>query len=318
MKVKNQEQINTEKHYQMTLMSLKISEIYNIKLYKMSELDDPIFVQYMQSDDIAMAQASAVAYQHELNLNANPTTANAETQKLLTERFTEPHFIVPEFSNENAITIKRPNDEYIMAVRGTRPTNINDLAADAQILINDKNNIRVNSVEKLYNSFKAENPNSKLTLTGHSLGSWVAHQIANKYDEPFVGFNLPASPLGILTDNLDYNTTAEHKIYLTKNLDVISSLNKYTKFTDKVISLPQKQSTLPNWLGSHDIQNYLPDKKETLKPRILKTKRGKNTYYSTPNAEDVRRSQNSVGFVSSCLDNPTLEKCNRRINKKLI
>ena len=302
----------------MTLMSLKISEIYNIKLYKMSELDDPIFVQYMQSDDIAMAQASAVAYQHELNLNANPTTANAETQKLLTERFTEPHFIVPEFSNENAITIKRPNDEYIMAVRGTRPTNINDLAADAQILINDKNNIRVNSVEKLYNSFKAENPNSKLTLTGHSLGSWVAHQIANKYDEPFVGFNLPASPLGILTDNLDYNTTAEHKIYLTKNLDVISSLNKYTKFTDKVISLPQKQSTLPNWLGSHDIQNYLPDKKETLKPRILKTKRGKNTYYSTPNAEDVRRSQNSVGFVSSCLDNPTLEKCNRRINKKLI
>ena len=82
----------------------------------MSELDDPIFVQYMQSDDIAMAQASAVAYQHELNLNANPTTANEETQKLLNERFTEPHFIVPEFSNENAITIKRPNDEYILAV----------------------------------------------------------------------------------------------------------------------------------------------------------------------------------------------------------
>jgi hypothetical protein len=285
----------------------------------MSELDDPIFVQYMQSDDIAMAEASAVAYQHELNLNANVETANAETQKLLNERFTEPHFIVPEFSNENAITIKRPNNEYIMAVRGTRPTNINDLAADAQILLNDKNNIRVNSVEKLYNSFKAENPTSKLTLTGHSLGAYVGHQIANKYNETFVGFNLPASPLGIISDNLDNKTTASHKIYLTKNLDVISSLNKYTNFTDKIITLPQKQSTLPNWLGSHDIQNYLPNKKETLKPRMLKTKRGKNTYYSTPNAEDVRVSaKSSAGFVSSCLDNPTLEKCNRRINKKLI
>lgn len=284
----------------------------------MSELDDPIFVQYMQSDDIAMAQASAVAYQHELNLNANPTTANEETQKLLTERFTEPHFIVPEFSNENAITIKRPNDEYILAVRGTRPTNINDLTADAQILINDKNNIRVNSVEKLYNSFKSENPNSKLTLTGHSLGAYVAHQIANKYDEPFVGFNLPASPLGIISDNVNYNTTAEHKIYLTKNLDVISSLNKYTNFTDKIITLPQKQETLPNWLGSHDIQNYLPNKKETLKPRMLKIKRGKNTYYSTPNEEDVRRSQNNIAIYDNCADNPNLERCAKKINKMLI
>ena len=52
----------------------------------MSELDDPTFVQYIQSDDIAMAQANYVAGQHELNLNSNPTTANAETQKLLNER----------------------------------------------------------------------------------------------------------------------------------------------------------------------------------------------------------------------------------------
>jgi hypothetical protein len=284
----------------------------------MSELDDPIFVQYMQSDDIAMAQASAVAYQHELNLNANVETANAETQKLLNERFTEPHFIVPEFSNENAITIKRPNNEYILAVRGTRITNPSDLVADAQILLNDRNNNRVNNVKELYKSFRDENPNSKLTLTGYSLGAYTAHQIANEYDEEFVGFNLPASPLGIISDNLDYNTTASHKIYLTKNLDVISSLNKYTKFNDTIITLPQKQSTLSSYIGSHSLENFLPTKKEKLKPRMLKTKRGKNTYYSTPNEEDVRRSQNNIAFVSSCLDNPTLEKCNRRINKKLI
>lgn len=278
----------------------------------MSELDDPIFVQYMQSDDIAMAQANHVAGQHELNIIANPTTANAETQKLLNERFTQPHFLVPEFSNENAITIERPNKEYIMAVRGTRITNPSDLVADAQILLNDKNNNRVNNVKELYKSFKAENPTAKLTLTGYSLGAYTAHKIANEYNEVFVGFNLPASPLGILSDNLDYNTTASHKIYLTKNLDVISSLNKYTKFNDTIITLPQKQSTKSSYLGSHSLENFLPSKKEKLKPRMLKTKRGKNTYYSTPNEEHVRRSANTI---DNCADNPSLEKCVKKINK---
>jgi len=283
----------------------------------MSELDDPIFVQYMQSDDIAMAQASDVAYKHELNLIANPATANEETQKLLNERFTEPHFLVPEFSNEHAITIERPNKEYIMAVRGTRPTNISDLKADAQILLNDRNNNRVNSVEKLYKSFRDEQPDAKLTITGHSLGSWVGHVIANKYDEDFVGFSHPAS-LGVLTENFENASTAEHKNYLTKNLDIKSSLNKYGKFNDNIITLPQKQETQQDYFGSHSIQNFLPNKKERLKPKIVKTKRGRNTYYSTPNAEAVRRSSNSsASTYDNCQDNPSLEKCNKKINKAL-
>jgi hypothetical protein len=283
----------------------------------MSELDDPIFVQYMQSDDIAMAQASDVAYKHELNLNANPETANEETQKLINERFTEPHFLVPEFSNEHAITIERPNKEYIMAVRGTRPTNISDLKADAQILLNDRNNNRVNSVEKLYKSFRDEQPDAKLTITGHSLGSYVGHVIANKYDEDFVGFSHPAS-LGVLTENFENAPTAEHKIYLTKNLDIISSLNKYGKFNDNIITLPQKQETQQDYFGSHSIKNFLPNKKEKLKPKIIKTKRGRNTYYSTPNAEDIRRSYNSsASTYDNCQDNPSLEKCNKKITKAL-
>jgi len=283
----------------------------------MSNLDDPLFVQYMQSDDIAMAQASDVAYKHELNVNANPTTANQETQKLLNERFTEPHFLMPQFSNTHAITIERPNKEFILAVRGTRPSNISDLAADAQILLNDRNNSRVDSVEKLYQSFKAEHPTHKLTITGHSLGSWVGHQLANKYNEDFVGFSHPASPLGLLRDNLDYGTSAQHKIYLTKNLDVISSFNKYAKFTDKIISLPQKKETQQDYFGSHSIDNFLPNKKERLQPKIIKTKRGRNTFYETPNAEAIRRSSaSSASVYDNCVDNPSLEKC-KKINKKL-
>jgi len=288
----------------------------------MADFDDPTFRQYIESGDVAMAEASKIAYQHELNVNANPETAIAETQKLINERFNEPHFLIPTHSNENVITIERPNKEYIMAVRGTRPTNINDLAADAQILFNDKNNSRVKSVEEVYKSFRAEQPDAKLTLTGHSLGAYVAHELANKYNETFVGFNLPASPLGVLNSNLDYNTTAEHKVYLTNNLDVISSLNKYTKFTDKIITLPQKQKTINNWFGSHDIDNFTRNNYKTnkkLKPKIVKTKRGLNTYYDIPNAEAVRRSSISNAHIdefSNCFPGAPYEKC-KKINKAL-
>ena len=288
----------------------------------MADFDDPTFRQYIESGDVAMAEASKIAYQHELNVNANPETAIAETQKLINERFNEPHFLIPTHSNENVITIERPNKEYIMAVRGTRPTNINDLAADAQILFNEKNNSRVKSVEEVYKSFRAEQPDAKLTLTGHSLGAYVAHELANKYNETFVGFNLPASPLGVLNSNLDYNTTAEHKVYLTNNLDVISRLNKYTKFTDKIITLPQKQKTINNWFGSHDIDNFTRNNYKTnkkLKPKIVKTKRGRNTYYDMPNAEAVRRSSISSAHIdefSNCFPGAPYEKC-KKINKAL-
>ena len=304
----------------------------------MADFDDPTFRQYIESGDVAMAEASKIAYQHEINVNVNPETAIAETQKLINERFNEPHFLIPTYSNENVITIERPNKEYIMAVRGTRPTNINDLAADAQILFNEKNNSRVKSVEEVYKSFRAEQPDAKLTLTGHSLGAYVAHELANKYNETFVGFNLPASPLGVLNSNLDYNTTAEHKVYLTNNLDVISSLNKYTKFTDKIITLPQKQKTINNWFGSHDIDNFTrndyktnmreasrtrnlaqPFQKVGFKPKIVKTKRGRNTYYDIPNAEAIRRSSISSAHIdefSNCFPGAPYEKC-KKINKAL-
>lgn len=324
----------------------------------MADLDDPTFRQYIESGDVAMAEASKIAYQHELNVNANPETAIAETQKLINERFNEPHFLIPTHSNENVITIERPNKEYIMAVRGTRPTNINDLAADAQILINDKNNSRVKSVEEVYKSFRAEQPDAKLTLTGHSLGAYVAHELANKYSEKYVGFNTPSSPIALVEATINLRTKpiqtittkaisalsdkftnkhAQHKIYLTQNLDVISSLNKYTNFEDKVISIPQKKETLPDWFGSHNIDNFTrsgltnmqeasrtrnlaqPFRKVGFKPKIVKTKRGLNTYYNIPNAEAVRRSSISSAHIdefSNCFPGAPYEKC-KKINKAL-
>lgn len=167
----------------------------------MADIDDPIVREYMNSGDMNMAIASDIAYKHADNLANNPDIANGRTNVEIENRL-QNHKLIPAFTNEYVTTIKNmPKNEYIMAVRGTNPQNIRDLASDAQILFNQNVN-RVDTVEKVYESFRREQPTAKLTLTGHSLGAYVAHNIANKYNEPFVGFDLPASPLSVLSDNV--------------------------------------------------------------------------------------------------------------------
>jgi len=297
----------------------------------MADIDDPIVREYVNSNDINMAIASDIAYKHAENLATNTTAiANAKTDSMIEERLNF-HDLVPTHSNEHVTTIKNVmNDEYIMAVRGTQKTNISDLASDAQILFNQNVN-RVDSVEKIYKSFRQEQPTAKLTLTGHSLGAYVAHTIANKYNEPFVGFDLPASPFGVISDNVtSYNVKPEHRVYLTNRFDAVSSLNKATNLTDKVITLPQTQPTI-NLFGSHDIKNYLYDKIPHSK--LVKTMTNKNTYYSMPHMATSRRTAKSVpddvnnfykpqkirrlrtDYENECLTNPELKKC-KQLNEK--
>lgn len=309
----------------------------------MADIDDPIVREYVNSNDINMAIASDIAYKHAENLASNtPQMANAKTDSMIEERLNF-HDLVPAHSNEYVTTIKNAiNDEYIMAVRGTQISNIYDLASDAQILLNQNVN-RVDSVEKIYKSFRQEQPTAKLTLTGHSLGAYAAHTIANKYNESFVGFDLPASPFGVISDNIEsYNVKPEHRVYLTNRFDAISSLNKVTNLSDKVITLPQKESTR-HLLGSHDIKNYIYEKNPNSK--LVKTTSNKNTYYSMPHMATSQRTAKSVpvnvnkfykqvpvdvnkfykekktrrlrtGYKSECLTNPELKKCKQLIEKK--
>lgn len=168
----------------------------------MADIDDPIVRTYMTSGDMNMAIASNIAYKHAENLASNTLQiANGKTNVAI-EKELPNHKLIPAYTNEHVTTIRNmPKNEYIMAVRGTNTKNIHDLASDTQIFFNQDVN-RVNSVEKIYESFKREQPTAKVTLTGHSLGAYVAHTIANKYNEPFIGFDLPSSPLGIISDTL--------------------------------------------------------------------------------------------------------------------
>ena len=301
------------------------------------EPEDSAIATYRSSGDADMGAAAKLSYQHELNVIKNSSTANEETNKQIQTALGQDHSLVPEFSDRDALTIKRPNNEYILAVRGTRPTNISDLISDEQILINSKVN-RVEKVDKIYTSLRAQNPKSKITITGHSLGGFVANAIADKYEFKdkkldMVGFDVAASPLGIpdmliqgvahhikqpLLGGSDYGN---HRIYLTDTFDTISTINKYTNYDDDVKILPQRTSR-SNWFGSHSIDNYvLEPAQKAMKAVIVKTEQKNKTFYSSPQMQMKKETADFKQDVSDkprdyCSLNPNSQKC-KSISKKM-
>ena len=255
--------------------------------------EDPAIAEYKASGDSDMGVAAKISYQHELNILSNKTTANDETNKLIKTALGQDHELVSEFSDNDALTIKRPNNEYILAVRGTRPTNISDLISDEQILVGGNVN-RFDKIDKVYTSLRAQNPNSKITVTGHSLGGYVAKSLADKYEFKdkkldMVGFDVAASPIHIgatvataigapelipgmiakgVGDSINRyvkkaviggSEYGKGRVYETNTFDTISVLNKITNFKDDVKILPQTVSR-KQWFGSHSIDNYVFDK----------------------------------------------------------
>ena len=275
------------------------------KVVDQPQQEDPAIAEYRASGDADMGAAAKIAYNHELNILSNKTTANEETNKLIKNYLGDDHELVSEFSDNDALTIKRPNNEYILAVRGTRPTNISDLISDEQILVGANVN-RFDKVEKVYNGLRSQNPNAKITLTGHSLGGYVAKHLADKYEFKdkkldMVGFDVAASPVQVgsqiaaavaapelipsmvvkgVGDSInryvkkaviggsDYGTP---RTYSTDTLDLISVTNNLTNFKDEVKTLPQRVSK-QQWFGSHSIDNYVLDRiKAPVKDLVVKS-----------------------------------------------
>ena len=299
--------------------------------------EDPAIATYRASGDADMGASAKLSYVHELNILKNNSTANEETNKQIKTTLGENHELVPEFSDRDALTIKRPNGDYILAVRGTRPTNISDLISDDQILLNTKVN-RVEKVDKIYNALREKNPKSKITITGHSLGGYVANAIADKYEFKdkkldMVGFDVAASPLGIpdmLIQGVAHHVKqpllggseyGNHRIYLTDTFDTISFINKIANYDDDVKILPQRVSR-SDWLGSHSIMNYVLEPNKPPKAYIQKTEQGNKTFYNTPQIQMKKETSDFIQDLSDksrdyCSLNPNLSKC-KTINKKLI
>lgn len=292
--------------------------------------EDPALAVYRASGDADMGAAAKLSYQHELNIIKSSSTANEETTKQIKTALGDNHQLIPEFSDRDALTIQRPNGDYILAIRGTRPTNISDLISDEQILINSKVN-RVEKVEKIYNNLRTQHPKSKITMTGHSLGGFVANALADKYEFKdkkldMVGFDVATSPLGIpdmliqgvahhikqpLLGGSDYGN---HRIYLTDTFDAISAINKYTNYDDDIKILPQRTSR-SNWFGSHSIDNYvIQPAQKALKAVVVMTQQKNKTFYSSP---QIEFKQNIIDEPRDyCVNNPNSKKC-KGISKKM-
>lgn len=299
--------------------------------------ENPAIAAYRASGDADMGAAAKLSYQHELNIIKNNSTANQETNKLITTALGDSHTLVPEFSDRDALTIKRPNGDYILAIRGTRPTNISDLISDEQILINSKVN-RVEKVDKIYNALREKNPNAKITLTGHSLGGYVANALADKYEFKdkkldMVGFDVAASPLGIpdmliqgvahhikqpLLGGSEYGN---HRIYLTDTFDAISTINKYTNYDDDIKILPQRTSR-KDWFGSHSIDNYvIQPAQKVMKAVVVMTQQKNKTFYTSPQMDTKKQTADFKQDLSDvdkdyCSLNPNSQKC-KSISKKI-
>jgi len=316
--------------------------------------EDPAIAEYRASGDADMGAAAKLSYQHELNILKNPTTAKEETNKQITTYLGDGHALVPEFSDRDALTIKRPNGDYILAVRGTRITNISDLISDAEIL-GGVNVNRSDKIEKVYNSLRAQNPNSKITITGHSLGGYVAKDIADRYEfkDPkldMVGFDVAASPIHIgmtiagavaapelipgmvavgvanrVFHNIKHaligNEYGRHRTYSTNTFDLISVTNKYTNFDDEVKVLPQRVSR-QQWIGSHSIDNYVLESRQPAKAFIQKVEQGIKTFYTTPQIQMKKETYDFKQDITGksedfCSLNPNSQRC-KPINKKMV
>jgi triacylglycerol esterase/lipase EstA (alpha/beta hydrolase family) len=317
--------------------------------------EDPAIAEYRASGDADMGAASKLSYQHELNIIKNSSTANEETNKLIKTALGENHELVPEFSDNDALTIKRPNNEYILAVRGTRITNISDLISDEQILVGANVN-RFDKIEKVYTGLRTQNPNAKITVTGHSLGGYVAKHLADKYEFKdkkldMVGFDVATSPIhigmaiagavaepelipgmvvkGVAGRVSNYVKHAligaseygKHRTYSTDTFDAISVMNNITNFDDEVKTLPQRVSR-SYWFGSHSPNNYILEPKQTAaKAYILKTEQGNKKFYTTPQIQIKKETGDFKQDLSDksrdyCSLNPNSQRC-KIINKKL-
>ena len=119
----------------------------------------------MPQEDMQYAIASQLSYQYYDNNN------DPEQIQQALDTYMEGYAFDPEYSTDNASTFIRPDGTAIIAYRGTRPTNFDDINTDASILAGqhrtDDPHPRFVEAANHYNYVK--NKYNDVDLTGHSL-----------------------------------------------------------------------------------------------------------------------------------------------------
>jgi len=91
-----------------------------------------------------------------------------------------------KYSNKNISTyVDKPSKKIVISIRGTVPTDYQDLVSDIGILSADKafNTTRLSNHKKVIDEVLQKYPNYKLILSGHSLGAYLVEQLASDYPD---------------------------------------------------------------------------------------------------------------------------------------
>ena len=133
----------------------------------------------------------------------------------------------------------------VISIRGTVPTNYQDLVSDIGILSADTafNTTRLSAHKKIIDEIIDKYPGYKLILSGHSLGGYLAEQLAETYpDAQGVVFN-PGTSLS--KSNLS-----------TPQSNVIGYRTRGDPVSADYTNIPMKTLRSKNYIDTHSILNF--------------------------------------------------------------
>lgn len=160
-----------------------------------------------------------------------------------------------ELSDDNAKVFHNSrNGGTVIAYRGTRPTNTDDLSADFEILKGSRKHHRFDEAVDLANRVRRKY-NGPITATGHSLGGTLALHVNKTLDIPTQVYNPGSSP--IWKENID----KDNVMIVRNENDLVSSGVKSKNMEERRSNLFsqmfQRLSPLRGWLYDHGMNNMI-------------------------------------------------------------
>jgi hypothetical protein len=183
------------------------------------------------------------------------------------DAYLEGYTIDPEYSDDHAVTILRPDGSAIIGYRGTDPFNIYDIGADTLILFGSH---RSKSAVIPYTRFDRSDDFYKTvsrkydvqSVAGHSLGGSIADYVARKNNLPAFIFN-PGETLSIFPGEApaSYEDAyqSKTKVYTTGR-DPISIGVYLTKDHHEIREVPKTVDT-GSFFDHHSRFNFLPERR---------------------------------------------------------
>jgi len=258
----------------------------------------------MPDVDIPYAIASHIAY--EFYYDKDPELTRDKLTSMM-----DTYSLDTELSNDVGVVLRRDDNSAILAYRGTDPTNIYDLNADAQLATGIDNLLpfqtRLSRAEDLYNTTK--NKYNNLELTGHSLGGYLADHISRSNNEKAVIFNPGLTP--ITTHTLPPVGIHKPIVYETDNFDILSHSVHNRVYTSEVdLRTITQREGLTDWVGSHNVDSFLPTRRHIVGEKdtlVFPVNNIKDNYL-----KDVTPAI-SVEDYNICRNEPNLIFCKKRV-----